>query len=157
MKFEMENLNPNDIAQAVFETFNIQAKEKGLELKFEKGADALVVADKNRLRQVVINLLGNSIKYTQAGSVALITRLEKGHFEIRISDTGIGISAEDQKNLFSKFYRVKSKETQAIIGTGLGLWITKQIVEEMKGTISVESIRGKGSEFIVRLPIVRGS
>ena len=68
---------------------------------------------------------------------------------IRVSDTGIGISAEDQEKLFSRFYRVKSKETESIRGTGLGLWITKEIITQMKGKISVESIKGKGTDFIL--------
>ena len=74
--------------------------------------------------------------------------------EFRVQDSGIGISAEDQKKLFQKFSRIKSTETAEIRGTGLGLWITKQIVEQMGGTIYVESIKGVGTSFIIRFEIV---
>jgi len=155
MKFEFEQLNPNTIGQDVVDSLRMQAENKGLALSFTPSDEVFIRADKNRLRQVLINLLGNSIKYTQEGSVSMRLVRDTKEVEIRISDTGIGISAEDQQNLFSKFYRVKSKETQAIVGTGLGLWITKQIIEQMGGSIGVESIKGKGSDFIVRLPIVK--
>lgn len=71
---------------------------------------------------------------------------------VRVSDTGIGISAEDQRKLFTRFYRIRSRETEGVRGTGLGLWITREIVQQMNGTITVESIKGKGSDFIVTFP-----
>jgi signal transduction histidine kinase len=72
-----------------------------------------------------------------------------------VSDTGIGISAEDQKKLFTRFYRVRSKETEDIRGTGLGLWITKEIATQMGGVLSVESIKGKGTDFVVAFSVVK--
>jgi signal transduction histidine kinase len=70
-----------------------------------------------------------------------------------VRDTGIGISAKNREKLFEKFYRVKSDETEGITGTGLGLWITEELVRQMKGTISVESIEGVGTHFIIAFPI----
>ena len=83
------------------------------------------------------------------------THVEKDKLYIRVSDTGIGISAEDQKKLFTRFYRIKSRETDSIRGTGLGLWITRNIINQMNGNISVESIKGKGTDFIISFPIVQ--
>jgi len=74
-------------------------------------------------------------------------------FTLRVSDTGIGMSAEEQAKLFGKFYRVPGERVRQEVGTGLGLWITKQFVEAMKGRISVESIKGVGTHFIVALPL----
>ena len=72
--------------------------------------------------------------------------------EIRVKDTGMGISADNQKNLFAPFFRVASVEVDQTIGTGLGMWITKQIIELMRGSIGVESIHGVGTHIVVTLP-----
>ena len=72
-----------------------------------------------------------------------------------MADTGIGISSEDRVNLFQKFYRVKNKKTEDIIGTGLGLWITLEIIKRMGGKITLESIEGVGSHFTIYLPLVK--
>jgi signal transduction histidine kinase len=103
----------------------------------------------------MVNLVGNAIKYTPHGEVRVLTSVTEIGLMIRVSDTGMGISAEDQQRLFQKFFRVKSIETQDITGTGLGLWITTQMVKQMKGTISVESIKGKGTDFILTFPIAK--
>jgi signal transduction histidine kinase len=71
---------------------------------------------------------------------------------IRVSDTGIGISSDEQQKLFQKFYRVKNKDTEMITGTGLGLWISAQITKAMNGKISIESIKGKGTDIIISFP-----
>ncbi len=80
---------------------------------------------------------------------------DKNRLVIQVDDTGLGMSAEDQKRLFEKFYRVKNEDTATISGTGLGLWITMKIIKEMKGTLSVESMRGVGSHFILSFPLVQ--
>ena len=101
------------------------------------------------------NIIGNAVKYTLKGKVTVTSYVERDTYIIRVSDTGIGISAEDQKKLFTRFYRVKSKETDSIRGTGLGLWITRNIINQMEGNISVESIKGKGTDFVISFPIVQ--
>ena len=93
------------------------------------------------------------IKYTSKGEVHVTAEAIRDDVTIRISDTGAGISAEDQGKLFQKFFRVRNEETERVTGTGLGLWITNQMVKAMKGTIMVESIRGKGTDFVVSFPV----
>ena len=99
-----------------------------------------------------MNIIGNAVKYTAKGEVNVRQYEEQGRVVIRVSDTGFGMSEEERAHLFEKFYRVRTKDTENIRGTGLGLWITKQIIEAMKGTISVESIKGVGSHFIISFP-----
>ena len=101
-----------------------------------------------------MNILGNSVKYTKRGEINVEVSTDSKNLNIRVSDTGIGMNAEAQRGLFQKFYRIKSKETKDIIGTGLGLWITKKLVELMKGSISVESIKGVGTHIIISFPLI---
>jgi len=145
-----------DIAQLIDEVvkeLQIQAKEKNLELRFEKHEMEKVKADPERTRQILINLIGNAIKYTEHGSVTVTLGKNEHEVIVAVEDTGIGISREAQKNLFEKFYRVKTEKTRQITGTGLGLWITKQLVEKQGGKIWVESQEGKGSTFSFSLPM----
>jgi signal transduction histidine kinase len=156
MKFEYTTFALIPFLKEHFETFEMKAKDKGLKYNFEVEHEGQleVTLDQNKLRQIFVNFLSNAIKYTKEGEVAVIVSAEKDkEVEIRVRDSGIGMSQEEVAQLFGKFYRVKSKETEDVQGTGLGLWITKQLVEKMKGTISVESIKGKGTDFIVRFPI----
>jgi signal transduction histidine kinase len=143
-----------DIAQVV-DSFKRPAEDKGLTLSYTPAVLPTISVDSDRLRQVLINIVGNAIKYTPHGEVRVVASADGDNVMIRVSDTGMGISAEDQQKLFQKFFRVKNEETQKITGTGLGLWITTQIVKAMKGTISVESIKGKGTDFIVQFPIAK--
>jgi signal transduction histidine kinase len=162
MSFNMSELDPDSIISDVVESFKKPASDKGLDLSYihttESGPLPKINADPTRLRQILVNFVGNAVKYSPAGSVKVLVRHIPGpqeFVEIRISDTGLGIAAEAQRHLFEKFYRVKTDQTSKIVGTGLGLWITKEMVEKMNGTIQVESIEGKGSDFIVRFPIAK--
>ena len=139
----------------VVESFRRPAEDKKLTISYEQAALPMISVDIGRFHQVMVNFIGNAIKYTPAGGVRVIVSNDGMNLSIRISDTGMGISAEDQKKLFQKFYRVKDAETSGIMGTGLGLWITQEIVKSMHGTISVESIMGKGTDFILTFPIVK--
>ncbi|MCK4525411.1 MAG: ATP-binding protein, partial [Candidatus Andersenbacteria bacterium] len=133
------------------------ADEKKLLLEYKEPKEKLplVLADPERLKQALINLIGNSIKYTEKGSIEVTTKIENDKLEIKIADTGIGMSAEDQKHLFEKFHRVQNEKTAKIIGTGLGLWITKQIVELMNGKIYLESMKDVGTQVTVKLNLVK--
>lgn len=104
------------------------------------------------LREVIDNLIENSIKYTPTGSITVSMQGDQQSAVVVVSDTGIGISGEDQKHIFQKFYRVDNSQTRTIGGTGLGLYITKQRVETMGGRIWVESELGKGTKFFVSFP-----
>jgi signal transduction histidine kinase len=154
MKFEMAPLDPDSVVKEVFDSFADAAKGKGITLVSEYSVPVFINVDKDRLQQVVINLIGNAIKYTQKGEVKVRTYVENERYFLRVSDSGIGISADEQKNLFTKFYRVRSEQTKDIDGTGLGLWITEHITRKMNGMVAVESIEGVGSHFIVSFPIV---
>lgn len=157
IKFELSEIDPVGTTGALIESFQTVARGKGLVLYYESEANIpKILADAERLRQVLTNIVGNAVKYTPAGSVSVKVSFDelKKKVHIRVSDTGLGISAEDQKRLFEKFFRVKSAETGNIQGTGLGLWITREIVRAMNGEITVESIKGKGTDFIVSFPAV---
>lgn len=153
MSFSLQPLDVSEVLAATLDAFMKPAQDKGLTLSYAKTPLPLILVDPDRFRQVVINLVGNAIKYTPEGEVRVTASADDHRLTIRVSDTGMGISAEDQRQLFQKFFRIKNEETRAITGTGLGLWITSQMVKAMKGTIAVESIRGKGTDFIISFPV----
>lgn len=155
MAFNMQKVNISPMLENVVDSLSVVAQQKGLEISYEKNNIPDIVVDIEKLRQVMVNILGNSIKYTPTGSVKVFVEASRERVFIRVRDTGIGISAEDQEKLFGKFFRVQSKETEDIRGTGLGLWIAKQVVLNMNGKIGVESIKGKGSDFIVSFPVAK--
>ncbi|MBU0504567.1 HAMP domain-containing histidine kinase, partial [bacterium] len=154
--------SPQDISQTIKDIMaelSIQSKVKNLELKYQPHTEKLPLLniDNERFKQVLINLIGNSIKYTEKGQVEVITS-EKNNgktLEIKIKDTGIGMSAQDRERLFQKFYRVQTEKTKNITGTGLGLWITKQIIELMKGKIMIDSMEGVGTQVSLQFPVVK--
>jgi signal transduction histidine kinase len=110
------------------------------------------LGDEQRITQVLLNLVGNAIKFTDVGEVRLSAKVENGHFNVSVSDTGPGIPAEHQTRIFEQFHQVDSSNTKAKGGTGLGLAIAKQIVEMHGGRIWVVSTPGKGSTFQMKLP-----
>lgn len=137
-----------------------RADEKNLKLDvvIEGDVPDCQISDEFRIRQILINLMNNAIKYTDSGSVTLTIRGEYTlsdafDLEISVKDTGRGISEEDQKTLFEAFSRADVKKNRNIEGTGLGLAIVKSIVDSMGGNIRVESVYGEGSDFIVNLPV----
>lgn len=153
---EITSFDPDPIVKQSVEEMIIKAKEKNLALTYEPSqAPIIIKADENRFKQILINLIGNSIKYTEKGSIAITETVKDNEFLLTVADTGIGISAENLSNLFHKFYRIQNEKTKGITGTGLGLWITLEIVKRMKGNITVESIEGTGSHFTVHLPIAK--
>jgi two-component system phosphate regulon sensor histidine kinase PhoR len=114
---------------------------------------ALAEADADRVRQVLINLIDNAIKYSpDGGKVTVRVRKRRRVVELRVSDEGIGISERDQRNLFQKFFRVDAAMSRGIRGIGLGLYLVRGFVTAMGGRIWVESEHGKGSTFVVELP-----
>lgn len=110
-----------------------------------------VYGDKDKLKQVMINLLGNSLKYTKEGSVEIIIIDKAKSVTIIIKDTGIGIDEDEQKRIFERFYRTERERASSIPGTGLGLAIVKHIVEAHNSTVSIESKLGEGSQFSFKL------
>src|SRR5215468_8117311 len=110
------------------------------------------LGDEQHLTQVLLNLVGNAIKFTDAGEVSIAAGAWNGHFAISVTDTGPGIPLDQQARIFEEFHQVDSSLTKAKGGTGLGLAIAKQIVEMHGGRIWVESTLGKGSTFQMELP-----
>jgi signal transduction histidine kinase len=141
------------VIASVIDTMRASAEEKKITLS-EDGVlpEVRVLIDEKRLHQALTNLVSNAIKYTKSGAIQIALEERSNRIEIRVKDTGMGISAENQKNLFAPFFRVESEEVDKIVGTGLGMWITKQLIELMKGSIAVESIRGVGTHIVVTFP-----
>lgn len=148
-----EKLNISKVIVAVIEEQESSAQKKHIALTHEGAtAPVFVTGDTKRLHQALTNLVSNAIKYTPEGSIEVSLEDRKDRVEVRIKDTGMGIEAKDQKALFAPFFRVESDDVSAITGTGLGMWITKQLVELMDASIAVESIKGIGTHVVVTLP-----
>ncbi len=131
--------------------YSVAAEKKGLELSYVPMPGLTVLADPDRVKQIFVNLLSNAVKYTPKGAVGVTVTEERDTVSVTVADSGLGISAEDMKHLFSKFYRVRSAETERISGTGLGLWIAREIARKMGGDLTAESIHGVGSHFTLHL------
>jgi signal transduction histidine kinase/ligand-binding sensor domain-containing protein/CheY-like chemotaxis protein len=152
-------LDLRDLISGVMDLMRLRAGEKGLELSTVETAGfcQFIEADGEKLRQVLINLVGNAVKYTERGSVILQVGSEPAQgpqnckLLIEVQDTGIGIASNEQARIFEPF--VQAGKLSAQKGTGLGLAITKKFVELMGGTIQLESARGKGSLFRVEIPV----
>lgn len=145
------------------------AQKKGLNLEFLIGNNSTTIdateaaksivkplyyvrVDPDRLREVIVNLFDNAVKYTDSGKISIGLTGDDHVVQFRVSDTGAGIAAEDVPHLFQKFYRVDSSATRTVGGTGLGLFISRKIIELYNGKIWVESQVGKGSTFFINLP-----
>lgn len=150
--------SPQDIVSVIQNTLaelKPLADEKHHTVVFVPQTVPMILADKDKLQEVLVNLVGNAIKYTpDSGRVEVaVVSQPAGFVTCSVKDSGIGISPEDQAKLFQRFFRVESDETRNIQGTGLGLFIVRQIVEHMGGKIWVESNKGKGSIFLFTLPV----
>jgi PAS domain S-box-containing protein len=143
--------------EEVVELLGPRAQAKGLEIcsYVDERLPAHVIGDAPRLRQVLLNLAGNAIKFTECGGLSIVAEPsgQKDEFLISVHDTGIGISAADQARIFLEFEQADSGPTRRFGGSGLGLAISKRIVEAMGGSIVVESGSGAGATFHVRLPL----
>jgi len=116
--------------------------------------DLHVMGNKIKLEQAFVNLLDNAVKFNRAGGEVWVeaSRMPGGKVAITIADSGIGIPSEDLPRIFERFYRVDKARSREVGGTGLGLSIVKHVIEQMQGSVSVESQLGKGSRFSVVLP-----
>jgi PAS domain S-box-containing protein len=151
-----KNFSPFKLVQGATSGLDILAQKKGLKLfmQVDPNLPEQLYGDDRRIRQIIINLIGNAIKFTKEGSVRLsVSRPDEKYWEIRVTDSGVGIPKEAQTFIFEPFRQANSAVTRDNRGVGLGLSITKQIVELMHGKIIVESEPGKGSTFIIILPI----
>jgi signal transduction histidine kinase len=130
-----------------------QWQDKGIEMDVSL-AETEITADEDLLSQVWTNLIHNSIKFTpQGGKISIALRPRGEQIEFEITDTGIGISKEDQERVFERFFKADPARTRAAGGSGLGLSIAKKIIEMHRGTIGVQSELGTGATFTVVLPV----
>jgi signal transduction histidine kinase len=150
----LDDYSLNDVVQTVYSAVEPLAAEKKLAFKLDLQPNLPAGrADERRLTQVLLNLVGNAIKFTDQGEVLIKAASENGCFELSVRDTGPGISQNDQKKLFQEFQQADNSTTKAKGGTGLGLAISRRIIEMHGGRIWVESELGRGSTFSLTLPI----
>jgi signal transduction histidine kinase len=149
-------LAPVDVAQLLsraVEAVRPSADDKGVELELLTDHPPLVQADSNRLTQVLDNLVSNAVKFTNdGGKVTVSVRVHGDGVRLEVADTGIGVPAEEQGQVFSRFFRSSTATRLAIPGTGLGLAISRALVEQHGGTIVFESAEGEGTQVVVTLP-----
>jgi two-component system sensor histidine kinase/response regulator len=165
MEFEQIPFNLRDIVESTADLLAARAHEKGLQVScFIRGdVECSVIGDPTRLRQVLLNLTGNAIKFTESGSVHVnVSKVSKREnrqlLTVEVIDTGIGIEPEAQKKLFQAFSQADGSTTRKYGGTGLGLYISKQLIEMMDGQLGVTSAPGLGSRFwfTIELPVSDG-
>ncbi len=158
-RYEQENLTLNytrfrskDLFDGIAVTFEPELHQKGVELRIS-GTDPWITGDRDKLNQVFINLIANSLKFTPKGGCITIDVIDKPDtVAIGVKDTGSGIAPDDLPYIFERFYRADKSRNRLTGGSGIGLAITKAIIEAHRGTIAVKSEVGVGSEFIITLP-----
>jgi signal transduction histidine kinase len=136
--------------------YSLAAQDKGIELRIDPQnpkEDIWIKSDENRLRQVLVNLVGNAIKFTKKGYVEIGIKVTGDCIQFHVSDTGIGIPEEYHDEIFERFRQVESSNSRKYGGNGLGLAISKSLVEIMGGEIWIESVQEKGSTFYFTIPI----
>jgi signal transduction histidine kinase len=155
MKYEMGPMNMRQLVEMVLKEQKNMVAGKGLQLAFEaeEGKDYQITGDSGKLSQVITNLIDNAAKYTKQGGIKVsLTRTAANKVRLTVKDTGVGLTPETISHLFEKFSRAKDAGKVNIVGTGLGLYVAKQIVEGHQGKIWAESEgEGKGSSFIVEI------
>ncbi len=141
------------LAQETLEQMNLLAEEKNITLEGPRGDSAVAVAgDRDRLKQVLVNLIDNAIKYTpENGKVRVGVGASGGKAQIKVEDTGIGIDPVHHARVFDRFYRISTDRGE--VGAGLGLAIVRSICHAHGGTVTLDSGAGKGSCFVVELPL----
>ena len=153
MNFDMQDGNVNETAKDVYDTMLPVAKEKGMNLVLElDDCLARVKFDRDKINQVMSNLVNNAIKFTKQGRITIATSKREGAIQVSVSDTGCGIKKEDLPRLFHEFEQLEAVGIEKTRGTGLGLAISKEIIARHNGEIRAESELGKGSTFLFTLP-----
>ena len=154
MKIEMKEVNISQQINAVIKELESLSLEKNIKINYACEKDFIVLSDEYKLSEVLVNIIGNAIKYTiDNGNIDIDHKIKDGFLITRVKDHGIGMSKEQMKQLFTKFYRVQTDVTKKIEGTGLGLFICKEIIKRMDGKIWAESEEGKSSVFSFSLKL----
>ena len=152
VEIELGECNPADVASAVIESASVHLPD-GVSLRLARNGTQRIVCDENKLRQVLTNLIDNAIKYSpDGGQVEIRLAAEDGECLIQVADEGLGIPSSELERIFEKFYRLDPQQTRGVGGSGLGLYICRELVERMNGRIEVDSEPGRGSRFTVALP-----
>lgn len=159
MQLIMTQFRWQDLQNTLYGIFTNKAREGGIEFVIESRGDfpAYWIGDVERINQILVNLVGNAIKFTHTGEVKVLARWINDRLLLRITDTGIGIPFESHATLFDPFTQVDRSSSRQYEGTGLGLAICKNLVELMHGDIDFSSVEGEGTEFFVSIPLEIGS
>jgi len=153
-KQNIQEIDLIKIAEISIDTVRPYAIQKDVDIYLNNKHPVIIKADPGEMEIIFNNLLSNAVKYNKdKGRVDIYIRKENNYCVIKVDDTGIGISQEDCKKLFTDFFRIKNEQTRHITGSGLGLSIVKKIVDMYQGKIEVKSIYGEGSSFIIFLPL----
>ncbi|MCP4311068.1 MAG: HAMP domain-containing histidine kinase [Bacteroidetes bacterium] len=155
LKLKREEINLHDLIETVAQNFLLQIDKRSGKLEFlPEAEDPVITGDSMHITNVVSNLMQNAMKYTrQTPAISIVTSNEAGRIILSVSDNGIGISKEDQKRIFDKFFRVPTGNIHNVKGFGLGLSYVKLIVEHHHGSIKIKSEPDKGSRFDIHLPL----
>jgi signal transduction histidine kinase len=152
VELSVTECNPAEIAAGVIESASVHLPE-GITLSLNADGAPSIMCDENKLRQVLVNLLDNGIKYSpDGGKVGIRLERDGNGCLIEVSDEGLGIPSSERERIFEKFYRLDPQQTKGVGGSGLGLYICRELVERMDGTLVVDSEPGVGSRFTVALP-----
>ncbi len=151
MPLNRQRIAAAEVVQSVVEGLRSKAREKGIGLAADADG-SMVFADPVRLRQILINLMGNAVKFTDRGKVEVSSRRSDGVVSFEVRDSGCGIAADQLPHIFDKFHQADSSSTRAAGGSGLGLAITQRLVELHGGRISVDSVLGEGTVFSFSIP-----
>jgi signal transduction histidine kinase len=156
LSLDLKPLELNELIGSTLSDFSMSASEKSVVLKYEPNEKKIIViADSSRLHEILANLIDNAIKYSpKQTAVGISFGQTNGFAQIKISDQGFGIPQEAKAHLFEKFYRVNRSSSEPK-GTGLGLFVTKELVERQGGKIWFESEVGKGTTFYFTLPLAK--
>lgn len=155
IQWNMKKISVYKIVSECVYRMNISAEQKNQILEFNSDLDIPeIMGDRDRIEQVIVNILSNAIKYTpENGKIMINLSVEENNIMVKVADNGIGIPKEDLPRLFERFYRVDKARSRMLGGTGLGLSIARQIVEAHKGKIKIQSEYGQGTQVFISLPV----
>lgn len=156
-EFNLKPVNISPIINSVIDNLSVTAKEKQVSLEYKSSDGATAHADESRLGIVLNNFVSNAIKYNRpSGTITVSHQQKDGYLVVSVQDTGLGIPKEQQAHMFEKFFRVQDADRKNVVGTGLGMYITKKYIEAMGGKVWFESVHGKGTTFYFTIPLAEG-
>jgi two-component system sensor histidine kinase BaeS len=148
-----QKLNLGDLIETIVSTHEAFVRDSGLNLVFNREPDVYVYGDPDMLRQATANLISNAVRYTEEGTITVTVRKSQSMAEISVADTGIGLSPEEAKMVFARFWRADAGRNRAQGGLGVGLSVVKEIVDRHNGWVRVEGKKGEGSTFTINIPL----